>query len=98
MRTVGIIGGLGPETTSEFYLEIIFNCYENNKIQRPPILLLNVSIKYEIENDLLIQSSGEERYIPYLTKAAQILEFAKADFLVMPVTPYIFLYKKLEIL
>lgn len=26
MKTVGIIGGLGPETTSEFYLDIVFSC------------------------------------------------------------------------
>ncbi len=26
MKTVGIIGGLGPETTSEFYLDLVFSC------------------------------------------------------------------------
>ena len=30
MKIVGIIGGLGPETTSEFYLDIIFNAYRVN--------------------------------------------------------------------
>ena len=84
MKTVGIIGGLGPETTSEFYLEIIFGCYEKNKENRPPILLWNVPLKYKIEEDLLMKAEGEERYIPYLVEAAKRLEKGGADFLVMP--------------
>jgi len=31
MRTVGIIGDLGPETTSEFYLDLIFSCQKRDK-------------------------------------------------------------------
>ena len=30
MKTVGIIGGFGPETTAEFYLEIVFGCYQKD--------------------------------------------------------------------
>lgn len=84
MKTLGIIGGLGPETTSEFYLEIIFGCYRKNKIQRPPVLIWNIPIKYNIEKDLIENSQGEERYIPYLIEAARKLESAGADFLVIP--------------
>ncbi len=84
MKTVGIIGGVGPETTSEFYLELIFGCYEKNKESRPPILIWNIPLKYEIEEDLLKKASGEERYIPYLVDAAKRLEKGGADFLVMP--------------
>ena len=84
MKTVGVIGGLGPETTSEFYLEIIFGCYKKNKLQRPPILVWNVPLKYEIEEDLLTKAKGEERYIPYLVDAAKRLERTGADFIVMP--------------
>lgn len=84
MKTVGIIGGLGPETTSEFYLEIIFSCYKKNKINRPPMLIWNVPLEYKIEEDLITKAIGEERYIPYLTNAAKRLESGGADFLVMP--------------
>lgn len=84
MKTVGIIGGLGPETTSEFYLEIIFSCYKKNKKNRPPILLWNVPLEYKIEEDLITKAIGEERYIPYLLNAAKRLESGGADFLVMP--------------
>ncbi len=84
MKTVWIIGGLGPETTSKFYLEIIFGCYKKNKNNRPPILIWNIPLKYKIEEDLLEKSIGEERYIPYLIDAAKVLEKGGADFLVMP--------------
>jgi aspartate racemase len=84
MKTVGIVGGLGPETTSEFYLEIIFGCYAKNKENRPPVLIWNVPLKYKIEEDLLLKAIGEERYVPYLIDAAKRLERAGAEFLVMP--------------
>lgn len=84
MKTVGIIGGLGPETTSEFYLEIIFSAYEKNKVNRPPVLVWNVPLPYKIEEDLITKAEGEERYIPFLVEAAQRLEKGGVDFLVMP--------------
>lgn len=84
MKTVGIIGGLGPQTTAEFYLELIFSSYEINKTSRPPILIWNVPLRYRIEEDLITKAAGEERYIPYLVDAAKRLQAAGADFLVMP--------------
>ena len=84
MKTIGIIGGLGPETTSEFYLRLIFKSYQKNKIQRPPILMWSIPMEYKIENDLIQSATGEERYIPYLIEAAKRLESGGADFLVVP--------------
>lgn len=84
MKTIGIIGGLGPETTSEFYLRLIFKCYQRNKEQRPPILMWSIPMQYKIENDLIQSAIGEERYIPYLVEAAKRLESGGADFLVIP--------------
>ena len=84
MKTVGIIGGLGPETTADFYLEIVFRCYEKDKSARPPILIWNIPMDYSIENDLILKAIGEERYIPYLVYAAKKLEKAGADFIVIP--------------
>lgn len=84
MKTVGIIGGLGPETTSEFYLDIIFGTYKQDKEQRPGVIISSVPLPYQIEADLIERNEGSERYIPYLTKEAQRLEEAGVDFLVMP--------------
>ncbi len=84
MKTVGIIGGLGPETTSKFYLELVFLCQELNKVSRPPILIYSIPLPYDIEEDAITKSKGEERCIPFLKDAAKKLEEAGADFLVMP--------------
>jgi len=84
MRTVGIIGGLGPETTSKFYLEVIFSCFDKDKINRPPMLIWNVPLPYQIESEFITKASGEKQYIPYLIDAAQRLEKGGADFIVIP--------------
>ena len=74
MKTVGIIGGLGPETTSEFYLDLVFSCAKKEKSARPPIIISSVSLPYQIEVDLILKSEGMDRYIPYLVTEAQRLE------------------------
>src|SRR3989344_4851828 len=84
MKTAGIIGGLGPETTAEFYLQTILSAFKRNKKSRPPILIWNVPLEYQIEEDLLTKAEGEERYLPYLIDAAKRLEAGRADFIVIP--------------
>ncbi len=84
MKTAGVIGGLGPETTAEFYLDIIFGCSRGNNQSRPRILISSVPLPFHIEEDLLLRNTGTERYIPYLTDEAKRLEKAGADFIVMP--------------
>lgn len=84
MKTLGIIGGLGPETTAEFYLDVIFSCQKQNSVSRPPILTASVPLPYEIEEDLITKNKGAERYIPFLIKEAKRLEKAGAEFIVMP--------------
>src|SRR3989338_8192935 len=81
MKTVGIIGGLGPETTSEFYLDIVFSCYKKTKEARPGIIIASVPLPYQIEEDLITKNIGSERYIPFLVNEAKRLEKAGADFL-----------------
>lgn len=83
MKTVGVIGGLGPETTSEFYLELIFESQKLNKVNRPPILIYSVPIPYDIEEEAIVKGQ-EEKCLPLLIDAAQKLEKGGADFLVMP--------------
>lgn len=84
MKTVGVIGGLGPETTSEFYLDVIFSCHAKDTSQRPHVLIGSVPLPYQIEEDLITKNEGSERYVPFLISEAQRLEKAGADFIVMP--------------
>jgi aspartate racemase len=84
MKTVGIIGGLGPETTSKFYLEVIFKCFEKDKLNRPPMLIWNVPLPYDIEERFITKAEGEEEYITFLIDAAKRLEAGGANFIVVP--------------
>ncbi len=47
-------------------------------------MIWNVPQSYKIEQEAQVEAKREERYIPYLTKAAKMLEKTGADFLVMP--------------
>lgn len=84
MKTVGIIGGIGPETTAQFYRSLILTAKELDKTARPPILIYSVPLPYAIEKDSILNATGEERNIPYLVEAAKILEKGGANFLIMP--------------
>ena len=84
MKSVGIIGGLGPETTSEFYLDVIFSSFKINKEARPSVVVASVPLPYKIEEELIKENKGSERYIPFLIEEAQRLEKSDVDFIVMP--------------
>lgn len=84
MKTLGIIGGLGPETTSEFYLDIVFSSYKKTKKARPGIIIASVPLPYKIEEELIMHNKGAERYISFLVNEAKRLKKAGADFIVMP--------------
>ncbi len=84
MKTVGIIGGLGPETTSEFYLDVVFSCYKKSKEARPGIIISSVPLPYKIEEDLITKNISTDRYLPFLINEAKRLEKSGADFIVMP--------------
>ena len=82
MKTIGIIGGLGPETTAEFYLQLVFS--NTNKIARPSILIASVPVPYRLEEDFIVRNVNAEQYLPLLIKEAVRLDSAGADFIVMP--------------
>lgn len=84
MKTVGIIGGLGPETTAEFYLDLVFACFKKNKTARPSVIIASVPLPLKIEKDLITKNKGTERYVPFLVAEAKRLEKAGADFIVIP--------------
>ena len=82
MKTLGIIGGLGPATTAEFYLKVSYGCQQRNNIQRPPVIIASVPAPYEVERGMILHNINN--YTPLLLVEAKRLEKAGADFLVMP--------------
>jgi aspartate racemase len=83
IKTAGIIGGLGPETTAHFYLEVVFAC---SKIcgRRPQILISNVAIPLKIEKEIITEARNEKNILPFLIRSAKQLEKGGADFIVIP--------------
>ena len=84
MKIPGIIGGLGPETTANFYLQLNQLAIKNNFSIRPACLIWNTPIPYNIEQQLLLGNTGIEKYEQYLVDAAKHLESGGADFIVIP--------------
>lgn len=84
MKTVGIIGGLGPETTAKFYLDIIFLCQKKNDINTPPIIISNCPLPFKFVHDAIVKNINLEKILPYLLIEAKKLEKSGADFIVMP--------------
>jgi aspartate racemase len=84
MKTVGILGGFGPQTTAKFYEEVFFSSQKLNPTIKPHILISSVSLPFEIEETSILKNEGVERYLPYLILEAQRLEKAGANFIVLP--------------
>ena len=84
MKTLGILGGVGPETTTEVYLSIINQFRKDNQKNYPSIVIYNLPFPFIIENEAIIEGKNSEKMIPYLIEGAKILEKAGADFGILP--------------
>ena len=83
-KTIGVIGGMGPETTAGFYLRIIDLCRERGVPVRPAVSIFSVPLPLALESAALSGKGGVEPYLPILLDAAIRLERSGADFIVMP--------------
>lgn len=93
MKKAGIIGGLGPETTAKFYMEVVMPCSKISGI-RPKIIISNVAIPLDVEEDLITKAKNKEGILPFLVNSAIELENAGADFIVIPCnTVHVFIEK-----
>ena len=81
MQTVGIIGGIGPESTIEYYRLIISAYQEQKKDGHYPQLVINsINMKKMLD---LIGSDHFDEVAGYIVAEIQKLESAGADFAVM---------------
>ena len=80
MRTIGIIGGLGPEATTDYYKEII-KCFnetnENASLNYPEIIIYSVNMAKFIG---FIQNSEFEKATAYIGTCVNKLAAAGAEF------------------
>lgn len=96
MRIPGVLGGLGPQTTADYYLRIQELARQNGCDERPPMLTWSVPLPYELEERSIFQGTGFDEIGDYLVLGAQMLEKAGADFIVMPCNSLHILAKRIH--
>ena len=84
MKTVGIIGGFGPEATAQFYLRLVKQCRNIHDGQQPHIIMRNVAVPRKLEHDLLVFGKSIDKFAPLLVTAAKKLEENGAELIVLP--------------
>ena len=78
MKTVGIIGGIGPESTVEYYRSIIASYHQQNRDGSYPSILINsIDLNKMID---LIESNDLEGVTEYVVGEVEKLARAGADF------------------
>jgi aspartate racemase len=78
MKKIGIVGGLGPESTVDYYKEIIaaFNT-RYKELAYPEIIIYSANVKELLE---LVDSEQWEKISEWLLKKIKIVASAGADF------------------
>ena len=83
-KTIGIIGGFGPEGTAEFYLRLVDKHRTLHHGLQPDILIRNVAVPRHLEEELLIHGRSIDKFAPLLVAAAKNLEKNGADVIALP--------------
>lgn len=84
MKTLGILGGVGPETTSKVYHSVIDSIRKDRGKFYPSITIYNLPWPFYLEDEMIIHGRNSEKMIPYLIKGAKILEKSGASFGILP--------------
>ncbi len=81
MKTIGIIGGMGPLATVKLFEKIVLNTSASSDQDHPPILIDN-NTRIPDRTQFVLGTGRDPR--PELIKSAKKLEKMGADFLIMP--------------
>ncbi len=84
MKTIGIIGGFGPETTAKFFMSLISLWQNNNQNIRPEILTWNAPVDSVLEKEFITSGKNSEHFLKLLKQGAKKLEAGGAEILVIP--------------
>jgi len=88
MKKIGILGGLGPESTIEYYRIITSLCREKGMGHNYPVIII-YSVNFQEINNLLVKGNLSE-YADKLAEAIESLKSAGADFaLIAANTPHL---------
>lgn len=95
MKTAGIIGGLGPDTTAEFYIETIRRARPVYSYSYPKIFIYNVPVPFAVERAMVQKGQREDEMFQVLSDAVKRLEQAGVDFVVIPCNTVHIFYDRL---
>lgn len=90
MKKIGLIGGMGPESTVEYYEGIIdaFKQSNSGKLDYPDIIIYSINLSKVLG---MMQNSDNQGAIDYLAGKLNKLEGAGADFIALTAnTPHLF--------
>lgn len=79
--TIGILGGLGPETTAHFYTDLI---QQSTQGVRPRVCMWSLPLDIHKEQEYIASGQHGDHYRELLAHGAQALEQAGADAIVIP--------------
>lgn len=80
-KTIGILGGMGPEATAYFFESIIKQTKATKDQDHIPVLIYS-NPKVPPRTDAILKKGPSP--LPYLLKGVRVLRQAGADFIVMP--------------
>ncbi len=81
IKTIGILGGLGPETTAEFYLNLVRMATAQT---RPPACIWSLPLNLKKESEYISTGKHLAYYFSLLKQGAEALEKAGCERLVIP--------------
>lgn len=89
-KCLGIVGGVGPETTAIFYLNIVKRFRDFCPIS-PGVIIDNVQLPFSVERSL-INGEVNKNLLPFIQNSVKRLNKAEVDFIVIPCnTAHIFI-------
>jgi aspartate racemase len=82
-KILGIVGGIGPETTSKFYLELI----EKSRMvcdSYPSIIIDSISFPFSLEEEIIQESKNENKIFPILKESIARFNKIGVNLIVIP--------------
>ncbi|OGE79543.1 MAG: hypothetical protein A2751_00420 [Candidatus Doudnabacteria bacterium RIFCSPHIGHO2_01_FULL_46_14] len=80
-KTIGILGGLGPETTAEFYLDLVRIATVRT---RPPVCIWSLPLNLKKESEYISIGKHISYYFSLLKQGATALQKAGCERIVIP--------------
>jgi aspartate racemase len=94
MKRIGLIGGMGPESTVDYYKELI-NAFKNDRgdMNYPEIVIFSINISQFLK---LMKAKKYEDVTDFLTEKIEVLKKAEVDFAAITAnTPHL-LFDKIQ--